>query len=84
MPLLSLITDCFGKSRLPALNPNAVDLRVSEFSGILSGVRKMLFHRRKNIIFALRIRSELSRSTALALNPARFYSIKSKSGCFKF
>ncbi|QTA87787.1 Uncharacterized protein dnm_038240 [Desulfonema magnum] len=44
---------------------NAVDLRVSGFSDIFSGVRKMLFRRRKNIIFALRIRSELPMSTAL-------------------
>ncbi|QTA87625.1 Uncharacterized protein dnm_036580 [Desulfonema magnum] len=44
---------------------NTVDLNVSGFSGVFSGVRKMLFRRRKNIIFALRIRSELPKSAAL-------------------
>ncbi|QTA89357.1 Uncharacterized protein dnm_054070 [Desulfonema magnum] len=38
---------------------NTADLSISGFSDIFSGVRKMLFRRRKNKIFALRIRSEL-------------------------
>ncbi|QTA89582.1 Uncharacterized protein dnm_056380 [Desulfonema magnum] len=38
---------------------NAADSGVSGFSGVFSGVRKMLFRRRKNTIFALRIRSDL-------------------------
>ncbi|QTA90291.1 Uncharacterized protein dnm_063520 [Desulfonema magnum] len=49
----------------PPFRLNTVDLGVSGFSGVFSGVRKMLFRMRKNIIFALRICSELPESAAL-------------------
>ncbi|QTA93337.1 Uncharacterized protein dnm_094380 [Desulfonema magnum] len=43
----------------PRLCPlNTVDLRLNRFSGVLSGVRKMLFRKCKNTIFALRIGPE--------------------------
>ncbi|QTA90450.1 Uncharacterized protein dnm_065110 [Desulfonema magnum] len=59
----------------PGLHLNTVDLNVSGFSGIFSGVRKMLFRKRKNIIFALRIRSELPKSTALGLHLGLQYMV---------
>ncbi|QTA93823.1 Uncharacterized protein dnm_099310 [Desulfonema magnum] len=47
------------------LPPNTVDSRLNRFFGVLSGVRKMLFRMCKNKIFALRIRPEFLKSTAL-------------------